>query len=120
MRGYALALIALTLAAVAAVTLAAVGSIERLSDPADAVRAAAHLQEARGAVRNAYAAESAAAARTLLEEASRQLDAAGGLLAGAEVVQAAVSRTVLVTVFAAALFGILAGVAPVVRVRSGG
>ena len=109
MRGYALALIALTLAAVAAVTLAAVGSIDRLSDPADAVRAAAHLQEARGAVRNAYAAESAATARTLLEEASRQLDAAGGLLAGAEVVQAAVSRTVLVTVFAAALFGILAG-----------
>ena len=42
MRGYALALIALTLAAVAAVTLAAVGSIDRLSDPADAVRAAAH------------------------------------------------------------------------------
>ena len=109
MRGYALALIALTLAAVAAVTLAAVGSIERLSDPADAVRAAAHLQEARGAVRNAYATESAATAWTLLEEASRQLDAAGGLLAGAEVVQAAVSRTVLVTVFAAALFGILAG-----------
>ncbi len=110
MRGYALGLIALTLAAVAAVTLAAIGSIGRLTDPADAVRAVAHLQEARGAVRNAYAAESPTAARALLEEASQQLDAAGGLLAGAEVVQAAVGRTVLVTVFAAALFGILAGV----------
>ena len=109
MRGYALGLIALTLAAVAAVTLAAVGSIARLTAPEDAARAAAHLQEARAAVRNAHAAESAADARTLLEEASQQLDAAGGLLAGAEVVQAAVSRTVLVTVGAAGLFGILAG-----------
>lgn len=109
MRGYAVALIALTLAAVAAVTLAAIGSIGRLSDPADAVRAAAHLQEARGAVRNAYVAESAPAARALIEEAAQQLDTAGGLLAGAEVVQAAVSRTVLVTVFAAALLGLLAG-----------
>ncbi|MDE0221752.1 MAG: HAMP domain-containing sensor histidine kinase [Spirochaetaceae bacterium] len=109
MRGHALGLIALTLAAVAAVTLAAVGSIARLTAPEDAARAAAHLQEARAAVRNAHAAESAADARTLLEEASQQLDAAGGLLAGAEVVQAAVSRTVLVTVGAAGLFGILAG-----------
>ena len=103
MRGYALALIALTLAAVAAVTLAAIGSIARLTDPEDAVRAAAHLQEARGAVRNAYVAESTEAARALLEEASQQLDAAGGLLAGAEAVQAAVSRIVLLTVLAAAL-----------------
>lgn len=109
MRGYALGLIALTLAAVAAVTLAAVGSIARLTAPEDAARAGAHLQEARAAVRNAHAAESAADARTLLEKASQQLDAAGGLLAGAEVVQAAVSRTVLVTVGAAGLFGILAG-----------
>lgn len=109
MRGYALALIALTLAAVAAVTLAAIGSIERLSDPADAARAAAHLQQARGAVRNAYAVTSAATARALIEEAAQQLDTAGGLLAGAEVAQAAVSRAVLVTVFAAALLGILAG-----------
>ena len=83
------------------------------------MRAAAHLQEARGAVRNAYAAESAATARTLLEEASRQLDAAGGLLAGAEVVQAAVSRTVLFTVCAAALFGFLP-VRSCGSVRSGG
>ena len=109
MRGYALGLIALTLAAVAAVTLAAVGSIARLTAPADAARAATHLQEARTAVRNAHAAEAVADARTLLEEASQQLDAAGGLLAGAEVVQAAVGRTVLVTVGAAGLFGILAG-----------
>ena len=109
MRGHALGLIALTLAAVAAVTLAAVGSIARLTAPEDAARAAAHLQEARAAVRNAHAAESAEDARTLLEEASQQLDAAGGLLAGAEVVRAAVSRTVLVTVGAAGLFGVLAG-----------
>ncbi len=109
MRGHALGLIALTLAAVAAVTLAAVGSIARLTAPEDAARAAAHLQEARAAIRNAHAAESAEDARTLLEEASQQLDAAGGLLAGAEVVQAAVSRTVLVTVGAAGLFGVLAG-----------
>ncbi len=109
MRGYALGLIALTLAAVAAVTLAAVGSIARLTAPADAARAATHLQEARAAVRNAHAAESAADARTLLEKASQHLDAAGGLLAGAEVVRAAVGRTVLVTVGAAGLFGILAG-----------
>ena len=109
MRGYALGLIALTLAAVAAVTLAAVGSIARLTAPADAARAATHLQEAHAAVRNAHAAESAADARTLLEKASQHLDAAGGLLAGAEVVRAAVGRTVLVTVGAAGLFGILAG-----------
>ena len=44
MRGYAFGLIGATLAAVAAVTLAAVGSIERLSDPTDAVRASAYLQ----------------------------------------------------------------------------
>ena len=108
MRGYAFGLIAATLAAVAAVTLAAVGSIERLSDPTDAVRASAYLQAAHEAVRRAYAAESAES-RVLLEDASRQLDAAGGLLAGAEVVQAAVSRAVAVSVGAAALLAIVAG-----------
>ena len=108
MRGYAFGLIGATLAAVAAVTLAAVGSIERLSDPTDAVRASAYLQAAHEAVRKAYAA-APADSRALLEEASRQLDAAGGLLAGAEVVQAAVSRAVAVSVVAAALLAILAG-----------
>jgi len=134
MRGYAFGLIGATVAAVAAVTLAAVGSIQRLSDPTDAVRAAAHLQAAHQAVRKAYAAEAvdsralledasrqldaaggllagaeAVDSRALLEDASRQLDAAGGLLAGAEVVQAAVSRAVAVSVVAAALLALLAG-----------
>ena len=59
-------------------------------------------------MRKAYAA-APADSRALLEEASRQLDAAGGLLAGAEVVQAAVSRAVAVSVVAAALLAILAG-----------
>ena len=108
MRGFAFGLIGATLAAVAAVTLAAVGSIERLSDPTDAVRASAYLQAAHDAVRKAYAAETADS-RALLEDASRQLDAAGGLLAGAEVVQAAVRRAVVVSVVAAALLAILAG-----------
>ena len=108
MRGYAFGLIGATLVAVAAVTLAAVGSIQRLSDPTDAVRAAGYLQAAHDAVRKAYAAE-AADARTLLEDASRQLDAAGGLLAGAEVVQVAVSRAVAASVVVAALLALLAG-----------
>ena len=108
MRGFAFGLIGATLAAVAAVTLAAVGSIERLSDPTDAVRASAYLQAAHDAVRKAYAAETADS-RALLEDASRRLDAAGGLLAGAEVVQAAVSRAVAVSVVAAALLAILTG-----------
>ena len=72
-------------------------------------------------MRNAYVGRvDRAAARALLEEASQQLDAAGGLLAGAEAVQAAVSRIVLLTVLAAALFGTLAGILPVARVRSDG
>ena len=108
MRGYAFGLIGVTLAALAAVTLAAVGSIQRLSDPTDSARASAYLQRAHGAVRKAYAAEPADS-RALLEDASRQLDTAGGLLAGAEVVQAAVSRAVAVSVVAAALLAILAG-----------
>ena len=108
MRGYAFGLIGATVAALAAVTLAAVGSIQRLSDPTDAVRAGAHLQAAHEFVRKAYAAEPGVS-RALLEDASRQLDAAGGLLAGAEVVQAAVSRAVLVSVMAAALLALLVG-----------
>lgn len=108
MRGYAFGLIGATVAAVAAVALAAVGSLERLSDPTDTVRAAAYLQAAHEAVRQAYAA-APADSRALLAQASRQLDAAGGVLAGAEVVQAAVSRAVAVSVAAAALLAIAAG-----------
>ena len=107
MRGYAFGLIGATLAALAAVTLAAVGSVQRLSDPTDAVRAAAHLQAAHDSIRKAYVAE--ADSRALLEDASRQLDAAGGLLAGSEVVQAAVSRAVVVSVVAAGMLAIVAG-----------
>ena len=107
MRGYAFGLIAATLAALAAVTLAAVGSVQRLSDPTDAARAAVHLQAAHESIRKAYVAE--ADSRALLEDASRQLDAAGGLLAGSEVVQAAVSRAVVVSVVAAGVLAIVAG-----------
>lgn len=107
MRGYTLGLIAATLAALAAVTLAAVGSVQRLSDPTDAVRAAAHLQAAHDSIRKAYVEE--ADSRALLEDASRQLDAAGGLLAGSEVVQAAVSRAVVVSVVAAGMLAMVAG-----------
>lgn len=107
MRGYAFGLIAATLAALAAVTLAAVGSVQRLSDPTDAARAAAHLQAAHDSIRKAYVDE--ADSRALLEAASRQLDAAGGLLAGSEVVQAAVSRAVVVSVVAAGMLAIVAG-----------
>lgn len=107
MRGYAFGLIGATLAALAAVTLAAVGSVQRLSDPTDAVRAAAHLQAAHDSIRKAYVEE--ADSRALLEAASRQLDAAGGLLAGSEVVQAAVSRAVVVSVVAAGMLAIVAG-----------
>ena len=107
MRGYAFGLIGATLAALAAVTLAAVGSVQRLSDPTDAARAAAHLQAAHDSIRKAYV--EAADSRGLLEDASRQLDAAGGLLAGSEVVQAAVSRAVVVSVVAAGMLAIVAG-----------
>ena len=107
MRGYAFGLIGATLAALAAVTLAAVGSVQRLSDPTDAARAAAHLQAAHDSIRKAYGEE--ADSRALLENASRQLDAAGGLLAGSEVVQAAVSRAVVVSVVAAGMLAIAAG-----------
>ena len=106
MRGYAFGLIGATLAALAAVTLAAVGSVQRLSDPTDAARAAAHLQAAHDSIRKAYVEEDS---RALLEDASRQLDAAGGLLAGSEVVQAAVSRAVVVSVVAAGVLAIVAG-----------
>ena len=107
MRGYAFGLIGATLAALAAVTLAAVGSVQRLSDPTDAARAAAHLQAAHDSIRKAYGEE--ADSRELLEDASRQLDAAGGLLAGSEVVRAAVSRAVVVSVVAAGMLAIVAG-----------
>ena len=66
-----------------------------------------HLQAAHDSIRKAYVEE--ADSRALLEDASHRLDAAGGLLAGSEVVQAAVGRAVVVSVVAAGMLAIAAG-----------